>query len=133
MHPSYFRTHNFNFPSVLSHRPVSLRVFHQLSRKSRFRSVAHCSLDFSSVPFPLRRALLARLPVRYVSVSSRVPRSTSRVSFVSLRIERIALHFRFCWALCARRPFLLFGRFILETVYSVLCLVSFALGSFCVY
>ena len=36
----------------------------------RDRSVAHCSLDFSSVPFPLPRALLARLLVCPLSPSA---------------------------------------------------------------
>ena len=77
--------------SELNSRPFFPTVpFRSFSRTSRFRSVAHCSLDFSSVPFPSRCALLARLSVRYVSVSSRVARSTSRVSFASLRVERIA-------------------------------------------
>ena len=87
---AYFFPTSFPARSFPPSRFVALRDFHPLSRTSRFRSVAHCSLDFSSVPFPLRRALLVRLPVRHVSVSSRVPRSTSRASFVSLCVERIA-------------------------------------------
>ena len=153
--------------SELISRPFSPTVpFRSFSRTSRFRSVAHCSLDFSSVPFPSRRALLARLSVRNVSVSSRIARSTSRLSrfprvarcsldFPSvtspfrrallarlpvcplppsaLSALRSALHFCFCRVQCARRPSLLFGWVVLQTVYSVLCLVSFALGLFCVY
>ena len=81
-----------HFPPVRSplYRFVALRVFRSTSRTSLFRSIAHCSLGFSSVPFPWRRALLARLPVHHIFVSSRVARSTSHVSFVSLCVERIA-------------------------------------------
>ena len=80
-----------HFPPVFSPLPrfVALRVFRLNSHTSRFCSVAHCSLDFSPFPFLLRRGLLARLPVRHVSVLSHVARSTSCVSFVSLCVERI--------------------------------------------
>ena len=107
---------------------VVLRVFHPLSRKSRFRFVAHCSLNFSSVPFPLRRASLAQLPVRNVSVSLRVARSTSRVSFASLSVERIALNAPLLFLLgtvCSTTLFALwavcFTDFLQYAVFGVFC------------
>ena len=96
-------------------RFVVLRFFRSLFRTSRFHSVAHGSLDFSSVPFLLRRALLARLPVRSVSVLSRVARSTSRVSFVSLRVERIAFS----------APLLFLSGTVCSTTFSALWAVCF--------
>ena len=113
------------------HHPVFVasRVARSTSRTSRFRYVAHCSLDFSSVPFPLFGALLARLPVRHVSVSSRDPRSISRVSFVSLRVERLAFS----------APLLFLSGIVCSTTFSALwavcfsdCLQCAVFGFFCV-
>ena len=87
----FFPTSSLISRPFFPHHPVfvALRISRSTSRPSRFRSVAHCSLDFLYVPFSLRRALLAGLVVRHVSVLSRVARSSSCLS-VSRHSERIA-------------------------------------------
>ena len=80
-----------------------------------FRFVARFSLALSYVPFPLRRALLARLLVRNISVLSRVARSTSRVSLVSRCVERIAFS----------APLLFLSCTVCSTTFSALWAVCF--------
>ena len=94
-----------------------------------FRFVARFLLALAYVPFSLRCALLARLLVHNVSVSSRVVRSTSRVSLISLCIERIAFS----------APLLFLSGTMCSTTFSALWAVCFTdylqcalFGVFCV-